>query len=231
MVSLEQRLDSMEQHFRAEIKELRSIIERTPMQKGASQDQRPRNERSVSPSQGSSTGEIAPSTHLAQRPVEPLSLSPDYAGDIVSSGILTEDEWTHFLGFFLESCRHVVAILDDEAYSSPRILRRHSLMSTVICTIAARAIKQESYEYFLAKADNLIKNTFDGPPLDTLDVHAMMLLAAWTGRTRLWGYIASIAGELKLDEAALQLGSGICHTEDLHVRARTWLSLCCFDLL
>ncbi|KAH6967825.1 hypothetical protein BKA56DRAFT_597241 [Ilyonectria sp. MPI-CAGE-AT-0026] len=229
---LEQRLDCVEEQLRAEIQELQRTVEHLSVPKEAAEGDELGPSRSESLRTESHAGEIAPSTHLAQKPAESFTQSPDYTNDIVSSGITTEDEWLQLHTFFLTSCRNVIAILDDQIYPSPNVLRRHSLMSTVICTIAARAIKPERYKFFLAKVDNLIKNTFDGPVPDLLDLWAMMLLAAWTGRTRLWGYIASIAGEMKLNEAALHCGNnGKGQTEETVERARTWFTLCCFDLL
>lgn len=112
------------------------------------------------------------------------------------------------------------------------VIRNHPLMSTVICVIASRAVIPEMYETFLEEADNLVKKTFQGPVPDLLGVKAMMLLAVWSGRHRLWGYIASIAAELKLNTAVLQLGDEtLDHTEETVDQARTWLSLCCFDLV
>lgn len=59
-----------------------------------------------------------------------------------------------------------------------------------------------------------------------------MLLSAWTGRTRLWGYVASIAAELGLNTAALQLHDDtVEQTVEAVERARTWFTLCCFDLV
>jgi hypothetical protein len=90
----------------------------------------------------------------------------------------------------------------------------------------------EKYQPCLERADDLVKKTFGGPTPDLLTTKALMLLTAWTGRSRLWGYVASIAAELKLNTAVLQLGDDtIDHSEETVDHARTWLSLCCFDLM
>lgn len=133
---------------------------------------------------------------------------------------------------FDKNCRTVVGFLDDLVYPPPAILRQLPLLSTVICAIAAKAIKPDRFQTYVAEADHMIKNTFQGPTPDLLDLIAMMLLTAWTRRYRLWGYVASIAAELKLNECALQLeDDAFEQTEELVQRARTWLTLCCFDLL
>jgi hypothetical protein len=133
---------------------------------------------------------------------------------------------------FHNNCRTVIGFVDDQMYPPEAVVREHPLMSTVICVIASRAIIQEMYEAFLEEADDLVKKTFQGPVPDLLAVKAMMLLAVWSGRPRLWGYIASLAAELKLNTAALQLGDdAVEHTEEIVDQARTWLTLCCFDLV
>lgn len=131
-----------------------------------------------------------------------------------------------------ENCTTVIGFMDDQLYPPADVVRRHPLMSTVICLVAARAIMPEKYQSLLEEADDLVKGTFQGPPPDLLTAKALMLLAVWTGRSRLWGYVASITAEQKLNTAVIQLGDGtIQHSEETVDHARTWLSLCCFDLV
>lgn len=133
---------------------------------------------------------------------------------------------------FYENCRTTIGFMDDQTYSNTNDIRQHSLMSTVICAIAARAVKPEKYQTYIHDADEQIKQSFAGPTPDLLAVQAMMLLTAWTGRGRIWGYIGSVAIELGLNTAALQLGDDeIEHTHEIVERARTWFSICCFDLV
>lgn len=133
---------------------------------------------------------------------------------------------------FDENCTTVIGFMDDQLYPQADVARQHALLSTVICLIASRAIMPEKYQLFLDEADNLVKKTFQGPTPDLLTAKALMLLAAWTGRPRLWGYVASIAAELRLNTAVLQLGDdAVKQAEDTVDHARTWLSLCCFDLV
>ncbi|RAK95080.1 fungal specific transcription factor domain-containing protein [Aspergillus ibericus CBS 121593] len=156
---------------------------------------------------------------------------PLCAGDIVARGIVSESEWEELYDFFYENCRTVVGFMDDQIYHPKGLVRQHPLMSTVICAVAARAIKPEKYQSYLAEADELVKNTFVGPSPDIQAVRAMMLLGALAGRSRLWGYVASLAAELGLNTAALKLGEDDTeHTFSLVERARTWFTLCCFDL-
>lgn len=132
---------------------------------------------------------------------------------------------------FYNNCRDVVAFIDDQIYPPQRLARRHALISTFICAISARAIRHAKYPTYLAEVDELVKKTFVGATPDLQSVIAVMLLSAWTGRTRLWGYVASLSAELGLNVAALQLGDeSIEHTASLVYRARTWFTLCCFDL-
>jgi hypothetical protein len=128
-------------------------------------------------------------------------------------------------------CSTIVSVVDEQLFSPPVMIRDNPLISTVICAIAARAIKPEKYLQLLAKVDQLITTTFQGPTPEFLTLYAVLLYTVWTGRLRLLGYVASVAGEMKLHEAALQLGEdGVEHTEVLVSRARGWFTLCCIDL-
>jgi hypothetical protein len=126
----------------------------------------------------------------------------------------------------------VIAFFDDQIFSHEYAIRGHPLMSSAICVVTAKAIQPGNYPAYLAWADNLIKDTFQGTAPDIMAVKAMMLLAAWTGRSRLWGYIASLAAELGLNVAAIKLeDDSVDKDKELIDRARTWFSLCCFDLV
>lgn len=143
----------------------------------------------------------------------------------------SELEWGDFFAFFMDHCRTVVSVVDDQLFSPSAEIRQHPLMSTVICTIASRAIKPDRYSQLVTEVDRLIATTFQGPTPDLLSLYAILLFALWTGRIRLLGYVASIAGEMKLHEAALQLGEEFTeHTESLVTRARAWFTLCSVDL-
>ncbi|KAF7516461.1 hypothetical protein G7054_g14143 [Neopestalotiopsis clavispora] len=147
----------------------------------------------------------------------------------VSAG---EQQWQALHSFYHENCKTVIAFMDDQFYPPVDILRQHPLLSTVICLIASRAIMPEKYQSFLDEADDSVKKTFGGPTPDLLTVKSLMLLAVWTGRSRLWGYVASIAAELKLNTAVIRLGDDAFQQSIESVdHARTWLSLCCFDLV
>lgn len=104
-------------------------------------------------------------------------------------------------------------------------------MSAVIRAIASRAVRPETYQSHVAAVDNLIMQTFQGPMTDLLGVYAMIVFVIWTGRTRLMGYVASVATELKLHEAAILIGDQDTeHTPELVAKARAWFTLCCLDL-
>ncbi|PYI31842.1 hypothetical protein BP00DRAFT_473995 [Aspergillus indologenus CBS 114.80] len=151
--------------------------------------------------------------------------------DIVRCGTVTEDEWEELYNFFDEHCRTVIAFMDDQLYSAAHVIRKQPLMATVICVIASKAVHPEKYTTYLDAADKIVSTTFSGA-IDLYTVQAMMLLAAWTGRHRLWGYISSVAVELGLNMAASKLGDvSVEHTAELVGSARTWFSLCCFDLM
>ncbi|TPX12711.1 uncharacterized protein E0L32_000888 [Thyridium curvatum] len=130
-----------------------------------------------------------------------------------------------------QNCKETIEFLDEQIIPPKTEARKYPLLALVICAIAARAIKPERYQFFIGQSDNLIKDYFNGPAPDKLSLVAMMLLAAWTGRIRLWGFISSVAIELKLNESALQLGDRtIEQTEDMVERGRLWYTICCFDL-
>ncbi|KAH8205255.1 hypothetical protein TruAng_000502 [Truncatella angustata] len=152
------------------------------------------------------------------RPVIPSKVVQESNGDdsdLVSRHIVTEEQWHDLRTFFDENCTSVIAFMDDQLYPAGDTVRRHVLLSTLL----------------LEEADDIVKRTFQGPTPDLSTTKALMLLTAWTGRSRLWGYVASIAAELKLNTAVLQLGDNTVHqTEESVDHARTWLSLCCFDL-
>jgi hypothetical protein len=104
-------------------------------------------------------------------------------------------------------------------------------MSAVISAIASRAVRPETYQSHVAAVDNLIMQTFQGPLTDLLGVYAMIVFVTWTGRTRLMGYVVSVATELKLHEAAIVIGDQDTeHTPELVEKARVWFTLCCLDL-
>ncbi|KAJ5438499.1 uncharacterized protein N7458_009497 [Penicillium daleae] len=104
-------------------------------------------------------------------------------------------------------------------------------MSAVIRAIASRAVRPETYQSHVAAVDTLIMQTFQGPITDLLGVYAMIVFLTWTGRTRLMGYVASVATELKLHEAAIVIGDQDTeHTPELVENARAWFTFCCLDL-
>ncbi|OOF96692.1 hypothetical protein ASPCADRAFT_129766 [Aspergillus carbonarius ITEM 5010] len=200
LVRLEQRLEAMEARHETQMQQMQSTL--------------------------SQLAALPPVSQPTVAQSEPLSKD-----DIVARGIVSEAEWEELYDFFYENCRTVVAFMDDQIYQPKGLVRQHPLMSTVMCAIAARAIKPAKYPVYLAEADELVKNTFVGTTPDIQALRAIMLLGALAGRTRLWGYVASLAAELGLNTAALQLGDdNIEHTAILVDRARTWFTLCCFDL-
>ncbi|KAJ0413377.1 hypothetical protein BJY00DRAFT_61260 [Aspergillus carlsbadensis] len=208
---LERRIDAMEARHRAEMQDMQSAISRLA---------------SGSPSV------LRSNTSIDASQPTPLPSAPCGGEDIVARGLVTATEWEELYDFFRENCRTVIGFVDIEMYFSHQIARKHPFMATVICVLASRAIRPEKYQTYLDAADELIKDTFAGPTPDCHFVRALMLLNAWTGRTRLWGYVASISAELGLNTAALQLGdTAIEITSDLVQRARTWFTLCCFDLM
>jgi len=206
MALLEERLNLLEGQLRAEIQVLRTTLE-----------------------QASSHRDSEQISSADQRINLPVDYDKTY--DIVSHSTTTECEWDELYAFFRSNCTTVVAVIDDQLYSPASVIRQHPLMSTVICAIASRAIRPEKYQRYIAETDKLIMNTFHGPVPDLLSVYAMIIFTAWTSRTRLLGYIASISTEMKLHEAAIRLGDEDAeHTQVLVSRARCWFTLCCLDL-
>ncbi|KAI4604168.1 hypothetical protein KJ359_000296 [Pestalotiopsis sp. 9143b] len=213
---LEQRLNAVEGQLRSEIRTLQRTVDE------------------LRPTKASRSHINAPS-EVSHTPYTILGSSPHNAsqvGDNVQETSARGQHWKALHSFFNENCKSVVGFMDDQFYPPMSVIGQHSLLSTVICLVASRAIMPEKYQSYLDEADELVKKTFGGPTPDLLTVKALMLLAVWTGRSRLWGYVASIAAELKLNAAVIQLGDNTSqHSVETVDHARTWLSLCCFDLV
>lgn len=208
----------VESQLRAEIQELRDSISRKS------------DTSEVSPNRGRNLHSQVGSDSLLPETVSPNIERPLQS---IKSGQaeVPQQEWNELYSFFMAHCSTTVSVVDEQLFSPPALVRDHPLMSAVICAIAARAIKPEKYLQLLAKIDQLITTTFQGSTPDFLTLYAILLYTVWTGRLRLLGYVASIAGEMKLHEAALQLGEeNVEHTEELVSRARGWFTLCCIDL-
>ncbi|CAI7636475.1 unnamed protein product [Penicillium glandicola] len=208
---LERRLDLVERELRLEIENLRAQV--------------------AAPSHDSNMG--FSQTLLPHREPTALTVAETETtfSNINSPVITTDSEWDELYDFFCTNCSTVVAVIDDQLYSPDEAIKDHPLMSAVICAIASRAVRPAKYQGYIAAVDKLIMHTFQGPLPDLLGVQAMIVFATWTGRTRLIGYIASVATELKLHEAAILIGDEETeYTPDLVGRARTWFTLCCLDL-
>ncbi|KAJ6069406.1 hypothetical protein N7499_011293 [Penicillium canescens] len=214
---LEQRLDSLERELRSEIQELRASIVRSP-----------ESNRIRLRAQSSSP---APLVGFSQQEAVPSTSCDDETLDITPNNIPAETEWSELYAFFVANCRDLIAVIDDQLCSTEETVKHNPLMSAVISAIVSKAIKPERHHYYASRADQLIKGTFQGPLPDILSVNAMMIFAAWAGRTRLYGYIASICTELQLHEDAMILSDpSTIHTPELVARARCWLTLCCLNL-
>ncbi|KGO46783.1 hypothetical protein PEX1_001800 [Penicillium expansum] len=208
---LQRRLDLVEQELRLEIENLRAEVAGASHNSDAGFSQR----------------------LLSQRRPTTLSVAETDipSSNIESSIITTESEWDELYAFFCAKCATVISVIDDQLYSPSETIKNHPLMSAVICAIASRAVRPAKYQEYVATVDKLIMHTFQGPVPDLLGLQAMIVFATWTGRTRLIGYIASVATELKLHEAAILIGDEETeYTPDLVGRARTWFTLCCLDL-
>lgn len=204
-------MDLVERELRLEIENLRAEVARS--------------------SHNSNTG--FSQTVLSQRDPAalPVAETDTSSSNIDSPIITTESEWDELYEFFHTNCRTVVAVIDDQLYSPGETVKNHPFMSAVICAIASRAVRPAKYQEYVAAVDKLIMHTFQGPVPDLLALQAMIVFVTWTGRTRLIGYIVSVATELKLHEAAILIGDQETeYTPDLVGRARTWFTLCCLDL-
>ncbi|CAI7567171.1 unnamed protein product [Penicillium pancosmium] len=167
-------------------------------------------------------------------PLNPAALSTvsrNISFNTASPPITDESGWDELYGFFCTNCSSTIAVIDDQIFLASEAINNHRLMSAVISAIASRAVCPEKYQSHVAAVDNLIMQTFQGPMTDLLGVYAMIVFVIWTGRTRLMGYVASVATELKLHEAAILIGDQDTeHTPELVEKARAWFSLCCLDL-
>lgn len=167
-------------------------------------------------------------------PPNPAALSAvsrNVSSNAASASITDESEWDGLYSFFCTNCSSTVAVIDEQLFFASEAMKNHRLMSAVIRAIASRAVRPETYQSRIATVDNLIMKTFQGPMTDLLGVYAMIVFVTWTGRTRLMGYVASLATELKLHEAAIVIGDQDTeHTPELVEKARAWFTLCCLDL-
>lgn len=216
MTRLEQRLNSTEKQLRDEIRALRASVNK------------------LSGVSSAESGDVNPTRLSVHSDDDDLPMSERDTSQPNGTGPegVTDAEWDELYTCYRQKCRAVIACVDDQLEPPAPQLRQHPLMSTVICAIAARAIKPERYQAFVDAADALICKTFQGPPVDLLGFYAIMLLTAWTGRVRLWGYATSIAYDMKLNLAALQLSDdAVEKDEDSVASARAWFTLCCFDLI
>ncbi|CAI7604995.1 unnamed protein product [Penicillium discolor] len=208
---LQRRLDLVERELRLEIENLRAEV--------------------AGSSHNSNTG-FSP-TLQSQREPATLPVAETYTSSSSTDSpiVTTEIEWDELYEFFFTNCRTVVSVIDDQLYSPAETVKNHPFMSAVICAIASRAVRPAKYQEYVATIDKLIMHTFQGPVPDLLALQAMIVFVTWTGRTRLIGYIVSVATELKLHEAAIIIGDQETeYTPDLVGRARTWFTLCCLDL-
>lgn len=210
----------MEGQLRAEIQELRAIIAQSSSHSTCATGLEHGQNLSLQARQGTN-----PKQDVTR------SLEDNNQPNVLVPACVTNDEWDELYAFFLENCSTIIAVIDDYLFSQTDVVKQHPLMSTVICGIAARAVKPARYHHYVAEADKLIMSTFQGPSPDLLSIYAMMMFSTWAGRPRLLGYIASLSNELKLNEAAIILGDEDAeHTEDLVGRGRCWFTLCCLDL-
>ena len=163
--------------------------------------------------------------------IAPSTMPTSITSSTASPSITSESEWDELYTFFCTNCSTVISVVDDQLFLAVEAIKNHQLMSAVICAIASRAIRPETYQSQVAAVDILIMQTFQGPTIDLLGVYAMIIFATWTGRARLMGYIVSVATELKLHEAAIIIGDqNTDHTPELVASARAWFTLCCLDL-
>lgn len=167
-------------------------------------------------------------------PLNPTALpavSRNISSNTISPPHTAESEWDELYTFFRTNCSSTIAVIDDQLFSASEAIKSHPLMSAVIRAIASRAVHPETYQSHVAAVDTLIMQTFQGPITDLLGVYAMIVFLTWTGRTRLMGYVASVATELKLHEAAIVIGDQDTeHTPELVANARAWFTFCCLDL-
>ncbi|KAH8681944.1 hypothetical protein BX600DRAFT_32921 [Xylariales sp. PMI_506] len=228
IAQLEARLSLVEEELRAEIRELRRE------NAGSSRNDNTAYGDSGATAAASDGAELLRPASISQSSaiaVPRTIAASDDALDLVSKGLISEAEWNELFSFYYQDCRAVVGFLDDRVCPPAHVLRHHPLMSAVVCTIASRAIKPELHRSLVSHTDFLVMNTFRGPPSDFYSVVAMAAFIAWTGTSRLLSYAVSVAGELKLHEAALRLLDAPSSLTESNVEhGRTWLTLCCLDL-
>lgn len=134
---------------------------------------------------------------------------------------------------YLSHCNDTIAIFDGIPEDLDMVQQEPVLLAAV-CAIGARASlnKPKLYQDCLTEANTLISSMALGPLPSLLALRGIMLITAWHQSHRLWGMVVTLAYEMGLHDDALRLSQHARQMSQLDVeRARTWLSILCFELM
>lgn len=154
-------------------------------------------------------------------------------GDIISKGIVSEEEAVELFETFLARCNDTVAILDGVTESF-EMVRQEPVLLAAVCTVGARAFTNKSalYQKCLAEVISLSSSLTFGPQPSLLALRGIILTSAWHRSDRLWGMVLPLAYEMGLHHDALRLAQDAAQMSQPEIeRARTWLSIFCFELM
>lgn len=126
-----------------------------------------------------------------------------------------------------------MAILDGVTESF-EMVRQEPVLLAAVCTVGARAFTNKSalYQKCLAEVISLSSSLTFGPQPSLLALRGIILTSAWHRSDRLWGMVLPLAYEMGLHHDALRLAQDAAQMSQPEIeRARTWLSIFCFELM
>ncbi|KAH7047322.1 hypothetical protein B0J12DRAFT_118246 [Macrophomina phaseolina] len=156
-----------------------------------------------------------------------------FRGDIINKGIVSEQEAAELYQMFLARCNDTIAILDG--VTEPfEVVRQDPVLLAAICTLGARASSSNPglYQRCRAAAMSLVSTLAFGPTPSLMALTGLILISAWHRSDRLWGMAIALAYEMELQHDAVRLPQHVAQMTQAEIkRARTWLSIFCFELM
>ncbi|OJD32118.1 amidohydrolase [Diplodia corticola] len=162
------------------------------------------------------------------------NLNPPVAhGNLVTRGVITEEECVRSFETFLSQCEDTIAIFDGIPHNLDAV-RQEPILLAVVCAVGARALDPDSdmHQKCLAETKSLTSAIAFGPPPTLFALRGIMLLCAWYHHERLWGTVITTAYGMGLHQDALRLSKEAeTMNQDQIERARTWLSILTYELM
>lgn len=79
---------------------------------------------------------------------------------------------------------------------------------------------------------SLVSTLAFGPTPSLMALTGLILISAWHRSDRLWGMAIALAYEMELQHDAVRLPQHVAQMTQAEIkRARTWLSIFCFELM